>query len=206
MGEGIWQRAVDYLQGLGYSGSDSQAIVGNLWYESGGLNTNAVGDSGLAYGIAQWHPDRQAMFEKVFGKSIEGSTLEEQLSFVDWELNNTEISAKNALLGSGTIADKVKAFMTKFERVANMSSLGARVDAAGNPQTGGGSTVGSAVTGAIDGLTGGWGTTISQLFSGELVARIVVVVIGVILVGIAIAAFTLTSDTGKQVIASIKPS
>lgn len=204
MSDSLWQRAVDYMKGLGYSAMDSQAIVGNLWHESAGLKVDAVGDGGRAYGLAQWHPDRQANFAKVFGKSIKGSSMEEQLQFVDWELNNTEINARNALLGANTLFDKVKTFMLKFERPANSSSLPKRVEAAGADQGGSAKGVTGAIVGAIDSVTGGWGSSTYQVFDGTLAARIVAVVVGVILIAIAIAAFTLTSDNAKQVIQAIK--
>ncbi|HWK48347.1 MAG TPA: phage tail tip lysozyme, partial [Steroidobacter sp.] len=42
--------------------------------------------NGKAYGIAQWHPDRQAAFQQWAGNWIGNSTLEQQLGFVDYEL------------------------------------------------------------------------------------------------------------------------
>lgn len=45
----------------------------------------------------------------------------------------------------------------------------------------------------------------AALLNGEVAARITAVVIGVILVGLAIAAFLLTSDAGKQALAVAKP-
>ena len=45
----------------------------------------------------------------------------------------------------------------------------------------------------------------AALLNGETAARITAVVIGVILVALAIAAFLLTSDAGKQAVALAKP-
>ncbi len=75
-----------YFQDRGWSAAQAAGIAANLMTESGG-RTNAVGDSGHAYGIAQWHPDRQANFAKFAGHDIRMSTLDEQLAFVQHELN-----------------------------------------------------------------------------------------------------------------------
>ena len=83
--------ALQYFVSKGWTTEQAAGIVGNLQAESGrDLQIDAVGDGGKAYGIAQWHPDRQAMFSRVFGKDIRQSTLGEQLAFVQWELENTE--------------------------------------------------------------------------------------------------------------------
>lgn len=70
-----------------------------------GFNVNAEGDGGKAYGIAQWHPARQADFERQFGHNIRNSTFEEQLQFSDWELNHTEKKAGDRLRESRTAAE-----------------------------------------------------------------------------------------------------
>ncbi|MFX7121298.1 phage tail tip lysozyme, partial [Acinetobacter baumannii] len=71
-------------------------IVANLEAESGFKHT-AIGDNGKAFGIGQWHPDRQAKFKQKFGKDIRQSSYQEQLAFVNWELNNNESSAGKKL-------------------------------------------------------------------------------------------------------------
>jgi len=78
----------------GWKGFQAAGIVGNLQAESGiNLNTSAVGDGGQAYGIAQWHPPRQRDFARLFKKDIRQSSFKEQLTFVNWELNNSEAKA-----------------------------------------------------------------------------------------------------------------
>jgi hypothetical protein len=54
--------------------------------DESGMNPAAVGDHGLAYGIGQWHPDRQANFKNWSGHDIQGSSREEQLAFANYEL------------------------------------------------------------------------------------------------------------------------
>lgn len=92
--------AVDTARGFfesrGWTSAQSAGIAANLIKESS-INPRAVGDGGRAYGIAQWHPDRQANFTTAIGGDIRSSTLEQQLTFVDWELRNTESAAGNRL-------------------------------------------------------------------------------------------------------------
>jgi hypothetical protein len=109
--------AMKFFQAAGWTKEQAAGIVGNLQVESGkNLNTRAVGDGGKAKGVAQWHPDRQANFAKVMGKSVEESTLEEQLKFIDWELKNTEKSAGDKLKAARTAAEAAQIIDKQYER------------------------------------------------------------------------------------------
>ncbi|MCI0152198.1 phage tail tape measure protein [Paraburkholderia sediminicola] len=77
--------AVASLMKMGWSKEQAAGLAANLNFESG-LRPNIVGDSGAAYGIGQWHADRQAEFKRAFGHDMRGSTLDEQLQFVHYEL------------------------------------------------------------------------------------------------------------------------
>jgi uncharacterized protein (DUF697 family) len=79
--------AYDFFR-LRWSDEQAAGIVGNLLTETNGLDIHAIGDKGTAYGIGQWHPDRQLKFKEIIGKDIRTSNLMEQLEFVDWELNH----------------------------------------------------------------------------------------------------------------------
>jgi len=113
--QGSAEQAVQFFVDRGYGQDVAAAIVGNLVIESN-LKPDAVGDGGKAYGIAQWHPDRQANFQRVYGKPIQQASFEEQLMFVDWELNNTERAAKEKIMmaaasgGTGAAAAAVDKF------------------------------------------------------------------------------------------------
>jgi peptidoglycan hydrolase-like protein with peptidoglycan-binding domain len=88
------REAVQFFISKGWTPAQAAGIVGNLQAESGAnMKTNAVGDGGKAYGIAQWHPDRQANFQRAFGKDIREAGFKEQLAFVQWEFENTERNA-----------------------------------------------------------------------------------------------------------------
>jgi hypothetical protein len=90
--------AISFFQSQGWTRAQAIGIVANLQAESGiNMSTNAVGDGGRAYGIAQWHPDRQANFQRAFGIDIRQAGFQQQLEFVQWELENTERNAANRL-------------------------------------------------------------------------------------------------------------
>ena len=77
------------LKSYGWTDAQAAGIAANIRQESQG-KADAVGDGKQAYGIGQWHPDRQRGFEKFAGKSIKGSTLEEQVAFYNYELQKGE--------------------------------------------------------------------------------------------------------------------
>ncbi|MFT8417394.1 MAG: phage tail tip lysozyme [Acetobacter sp.] len=72
----------------GYSSAQAAGLVANLAQEDGSFDPGKVGDSGTAYGIAQWHKDRQDDFRRVMGRDIHGSSREDQLKFMQWELDH----------------------------------------------------------------------------------------------------------------------
>ena len=106
-----------YFISQGYTPAQAAGIVGNLQAESGAnLNIGAVGDSGKAVGIAQWHPDRQANFAKFAGKAIGKSSLEEQLTFIAHELKTTEAGAGSRLKSASSAQDAAAIFDQFYER------------------------------------------------------------------------------------------
>ena len=111
------KEAVAFFVSKGWTPPQAAGIVGNLQAESGAnLRTNAVGDGGQAYGIAQWHPDRQAKFAKAFGKDIRQAGFKEQLAFVQWELENSESKAAAKLKGAVTAEQAAWIFDQYYER------------------------------------------------------------------------------------------
>lgn len=117
------QIAMDFFmspEGGSWTREQAAGIVGNLQGESSpNLNPNAVGDSGNAYGIAQWNqeksPDRVANFKNVIGTDLRSSNLQQQLKFVNWELQNTEKAAGNKLRSAKDIQSATIA-MSYYER------------------------------------------------------------------------------------------
>jgi hypothetical protein len=114
---GSAKEAVEFFKSKGWTAEQAAGIVGNLQAESGSsLRIDAVGDGGKAYGIAQWHPDRQAKFAKIAGKDIRQSTFQEQLAFVNWELNNTEAKAGAIIKKAKTAEEAAWLFDEYYER------------------------------------------------------------------------------------------
>ncbi len=119
-------RSMAYFQGQGWTKAQAAGLTANIKRESG-FNAGAVGDQGKAYGIGQWHPDRQAEFSKLFGKPIQGSSLEEQLAFMHYELTRgNEKNAGNILRGTTSAAEAAAAVSRHYERPANREGEAAR--------------------------------------------------------------------------------
>lgn len=110
--------AVAYFVSVGWSPAQAAGIVANLYAESR-LRPDAVGDGGKAYGVAQWHPDRQQRFAAIFGKDIVGSSIDEQLAFVHAELGGAEKAAGEALRACVTAAEAGACVSKKYERPAD---------------------------------------------------------------------------------------
>jgi len=109
------KKAIEFFIAKGWKPEQAMGITANLQGESS-FNTGNVGDGGVAYGLGQWHPDRQANFAKAFGKSIKGSSFEDQLAFVDWELKNTEARAGSLLKATRTVAEATNSVTANYER------------------------------------------------------------------------------------------
>lgn len=84
-GRDMAARVSNFFEALGWTKEQAAGIAANLSAESS-FDPNAVGDGGKAYGVAQWHQDRQEAFRQWAGKDIRQSTLEEQLRFVHHEM------------------------------------------------------------------------------------------------------------------------
>jgi len=118
--------AVAFFQAKGWTKEQATGIVANLRQESQ-MNPAAVGDNGAAYGVAQWHKDRQDNFAKFAGKDIRQSSLSEQLAFVDHELRNgTEQNAGRKLAAAKTAQEAGEVVSRLYERPANADTEAAR--------------------------------------------------------------------------------
>jgi len=109
--------ALDYFVQQGWSPEQAAGLVANLQTESGqNLNPAALNPKEQAYGIAQWRGSRQQDFAKEMRKPLQGSSLQDQLEFVQWELNNTESQAGQALKGAKTAKDAAAIVDHYYER------------------------------------------------------------------------------------------
>ncbi len=102
-----------FFMGMGWTKEQAAGIVANLQRESS-MNPKAVGDNGQAYGIAQWHPDRQREFFKTFGKDIRQSTMQEQLAFVQYELTQGAEKRAGNMLRAATNAKQAGEIVSKY--------------------------------------------------------------------------------------------
>ena len=120
--KGKTAQAMKYFISQGWTKQQAAGLTANLQKESQ-FDHAAVGDSGKAYGVAQWHPDRQANFKAKYGKSIKQSTYQEQLAFVNHELTNgTEKAAGKRLRKAQTAAQAGAVVSQFYERPKNVEA------------------------------------------------------------------------------------
>jgi hypothetical protein len=113
---------VQFFVDRGWTKEQAAGIVANLKAESG-MNPYAVGDHGKAYGVAQWHPDRQEAFKKWAGHDIHQSDTLEQLDFIDFELKRGAERRAGDLLRAAQNARQASEVMTRnYERPAAVDS------------------------------------------------------------------------------------
>ncbi|MBD9417663.1 hypothetical protein IB259_00320 [Achromobacter sp. ACM04] len=108
--------AIEKFEKMGWSRAQAIGIVNNLQAESGGkLDHRAVGDSGTAFGVAQWRNERVDMFKKVMGVALSESTRDQQYAFANWELRNTHKAAGDKLKAAKTAEDASRVVTLDFE-------------------------------------------------------------------------------------------
>ena len=109
----------DLLVQDGWTREQACGILANIQHESG-FDPAAPGDGGTAYGLAQWHSDRQRAFARKFLRPIQGSSLEEQIHFITFELNEgTETAAGKLLHLAQTPESAADVVCRKYERPAD---------------------------------------------------------------------------------------
>jgi TP901 family phage tail tape measure protein len=117
---------VSRLQQMGWTKEQASGLAANFWKESL-FNPRAVGDGGKAFGIGQWHPDRQADFKKLFGVDMQKSTLDQQLQFADYELRRgNEQKAGQALSRATSAQDAGSVVSRLYERPADANGEAAQ--------------------------------------------------------------------------------
>lgn len=140
--------AMNLFMKLGWSKAQASGIVANLDRESG-LRETTTGDNGSAFGVAQWHKDRQAAFAQWAGHDIRQSNLMEQLRFVDYELRHGAEQRAGALLRASSNANQAGEIVSRYyERPAAADIEAARRGAAAV-------TLNSAPVINISGVSGG---------------------------------------------------
>ena len=105
--------AMQYFVSQGWSKAQAAGIVGNIQKESM-FNYKALGDNGKAFGLAQWHPDRQANFKKAYGKDIRQASYKEQLAFINYELTKGDERKAGNKLKKAKTAGQAGAIVSEF--------------------------------------------------------------------------------------------
>ncbi|WP_061470879.1 phage tail tip lysozyme [Acetobacter senegalensis] len=144
--------------GMGWSREQAMGLLSNAMSESN-LDPFSVGDNGGAYGLFQWHGDRQAQYAARYGHTMQSvkdrdAAAKEQMDFANWELSHTEKQAGD-YLRKATDAGMAGAIVSRyFERPKDqdgevekrgalaeyLSSQKSVVGAALSTPTGGGTT------------------------------------------------------------------
>lgn len=144
---------MEFYKSKGWTPEQAAGIVANTFAESGG-NPNAVGDGGQAYGLDQWHPDRQRNFARWAGHDIRDSTLQEQMEFTHYELTQgSERLAGNALRNARSAREAGATVSRMYERPADVFGQAAARGAAADTilaSQGGGSNLTVAPNTKID--------------------------------------------------------
>lgn len=111
-----------WLMSQGLSSNGAFGVVANLLAESG-LRTNANGDNGTSYGIAQWHKGRKDnLFAYAKENGLNPSSLEAQKGFLMKELSGSYGALLKTLQDPNVSQREATAlFLRKFERPADQS-------------------------------------------------------------------------------------
>lgn len=100
-------QAIQYFESQGFPRNAAIGMTANIAAEST-FNQRATGDHGQAYGIGQWHPDRQANFARVMHLPIQASSYEQQLQFYAYEVKHNKrlmgILSQNPTAGASAMA------------------------------------------------------------------------------------------------------
>lgn len=117
---GKFGQTTAYFMKQGWRLEEAEAIAANIQRESN-FDPTAKGDNGQAYGIAQWHKPRRDAFKKWAGHDIYGSSMEEQLAFIQHELTSGDYWKTGAYLHNNgrTLYDKTKIVSDMFEQPAD---------------------------------------------------------------------------------------
>jgi len=87
------------MQSWGLTPEQGAGLLANFHHESGVRADGPTGDlsiPGGSNGLAQWNRERVTKFREIIGRDLRGSSMEDQLRFVRWELFSPEGTHKAA--------------------------------------------------------------------------------------------------------------
>lgn len=104
-----------YFRKLGWEVHTIYGLAANIYAETS-FRPNLTGDGGHAYGLCQWHGDRQDKFEEVFGITLQKATVDQQFEFVHWEMFNPKSGEKGVglRLRNAKTAHEAAAIISKY--------------------------------------------------------------------------------------------
>lgn len=116
-------KALAYFIGQGWTATQAEAIVTNLSVEDPTFDPNKkeIG-GGPGYGLAQFGKERQADFAQFAGHGIQGSSVDEQLAFIQYELTKgSRKKVGDRLKLESDIGDATALVSRQYEQAAGAS-------------------------------------------------------------------------------------
>lgn len=99
---------------FGWPAEMAEGLTANLELESG-IDPARQQAGGPGYAVAQWGPERQAEFGKVMQEDIHGSSLYDQLKFINYELTQGHYKALGDYLRAHHLsAAEVAAYLSRY--------------------------------------------------------------------------------------------
>lgn len=110
--------AFSTMTSWGLTPEQGAGLLANFHHESGVRHDGPTGDPSLpggSNGLAQWNRERVTKFREVIGRDLRGSSMEEQLRFVRWELFSPEGThrAAGASLRNAKTAEEAAEIITR---------------------------------------------------------------------------------------------
>lgn len=108
--------------------AQAAGIAGSFLQESGG-RADAKNASSGAYGLGQWLGGRRKDFEDYSGKKLEGSSLDDQIAFFNYETTHKEKRAGDMLRAAQTPEEAARIHSQYYERPGAAEANNARREA-----------------------------------------------------------------------------
>ena len=119
-------RAMSFFMSRGYTKVQAAGIVGNLVQESNVRSDGPSGDSGTAFGLAQWRGERFTRLKRFANaRGQDWQDFDTQLAFIDTELQTQEVTAYRNLKAAETVDEATAAFIG-YERPRGWTSSNPR--------------------------------------------------------------------------------
>jgi len=126
---------------FGLTREQAAGIVGNLWHESGGMNSgieqggrigepngNMADDNANGYGICQWGGVRkEALLKTAEEMEVKPSSQAANYEYLKRELSGPYKNAIDAVKSAGSVEEATRAFCNTFEKPSD-PQMASRID------------------------------------------------------------------------------